>query len=175
MRALVVFESMFGNTLHVAKAVAEGLRSWTEVDAVEVGTAPELLHPAVRLLVVGGPTQAFGMSRPSTRADAQRQSTVPVLSDDIGIREWIDGLRTMPDGVAVATFDTKIAIARRLGSAARGAHERLAARGFEPIAPPETFWVHGVRGPLEPGELDRACAWGSELGRLLLGDPAPVH
>ena len=40
MRALVVYESMFGNTRDVASAVADGLRTVGDVETVEVGVAP---------------------------------------------------------------------------------------------------------------------------------------
>lgn len=166
MRALVVFESMFGNTRDVAHAVADGLSTGAQVDVMEVGTAPAQLDPDVALLVVGGPTQAFGMSRAGTRADAQKQSPQPVVSPGIGVREWLERLAAAPSGIAAATFDTRISSPRVPGSAARGAHKRLRHLGFVMVAPPEDFFVKGTGGPLEPGEIERAQAWGAELGRL---------
>ncbi|HSL25245.1 MAG TPA: flavodoxin domain-containing protein [Acidimicrobiia bacterium] len=74
MPALVVFESMFGNTEAIAKAVADGLTARMAVDIVEVGVAPAVLSDDVELLVVGGPTHAFGMSRPGTRQKAAEQT-----------------------------------------------------------------------------------------------------
>src|SRR5690606_14826892 len=71
MRALVAFESMFGNTGLIAEAIADGLARHGEVETAEVGTAPVLLPAEVDLLVVGGPTHAFGMSRPGTRSSAK--------------------------------------------------------------------------------------------------------
>ncbi len=68
MRALVVYESMFGNTRVIADAVAIGLSTWLDVGLVEVGTADPALNDDVRLLIVGGPTHAFEMSRPETPA-----------------------------------------------------------------------------------------------------------
>lgn len=166
MRAQVVFESMFGNTRDIAQAVADGLGAdGAQVDLLEVGTAPEVVDPDVGLLVVGGPTQAFGMSRPGTRADAAKQATQPLVSPGIGVREWLERLQPVP-GVAAATFDTRIKGTRVPGSAARGAHKRLHRLGFPMVAPAETFFVTATRGPLEPGEIDRAHAWGAELGRL---------
>ena len=71
MRALVVHESMFGNTETVARAVADGLSTVAgiEVDRAAVHSASTDLAD-VDLVVVGGPTHAFSMSRESTRADA---------------------------------------------------------------------------------------------------------
>ena len=87
-RALVVFESMFGNTAAVARALAAGLSETLPVDVVEVGSAPIEPDDDVVLLVVGGPTHAFGLSRTDTRheAAARRDGVLPV-SSGIGIRE----------------------------------------------------------------------------------------
>ena len=73
-RALVVYESVLGNTQAVAKAIAEGLGESRPVTVKEVSDAPDAIPPDVGLLVVGGPTHAFGMSRPETRADAAREA-----------------------------------------------------------------------------------------------------
>jgi hypothetical protein len=166
MRALVIFESAFGNTREIAQAIADGLSTRSEVDLVEVGEAPKTLDPDVGLVVLGGPTQAFGMSRPGTRADALRQAGRPDASAAVGVREWLDGLRTAPSGMSAATFDTRIGSPRVPGSAARGAHKRLRHLGLVMVAPAESFFVTGTSGPLEPGEAERAREWGVELARL---------
>ena len=166
MRALVVFESAFGNTRDIAAAVAEGLSSRAEVELVEVGRAPKTLSPALGFLVVGGPTRAFGMSRPGTRADALKQAGRPDVSAARGVREWRDALRAVPAGVAAATFDTRIAHPRVPGSAARGAHKQLRQLGLLMVTPAESFYVTSTSGPLEPGEVERAREWGADLGRL---------
>ena len=67
MHALVVFESMFGNTAAIARAVGSGLATKLETEVHEVGVAPRVLAESTELLVVGGPTHAFGMSREGTR------------------------------------------------------------------------------------------------------------
>ena len=103
MHALVIVESSFGNTRKVGEAVAAGLGPDTVV--VDVVGAPHHLDDDLDLVVVGGPTHAFGMSRPATRADAARQAGLNG-SNDPGLREWID-LVDGRRGCAVATFDTK--------------------------------------------------------------------
>ena len=70
MRARVVFESMFGNTQVIAQAVADGLAESMSVELEEVGSAATEIAGDVDLLVVGGPTHAFGMSRQRTRESA---------------------------------------------------------------------------------------------------------
>ena len=77
-RALVVFESMFGNGHRVAELVAEGLReAGCEAEVTSVTRAETA--PEVDLLVLGGPTHALGMSRAATRAS--RSSHVATDAD----------------------------------------------------------------------------------------------
>src|SRR5205085_1582385 len=118
MRAVVVYESMFGNTRTIAEAVADGLSGYLPVDVVEVGTAPEVIPGDVGLLVVGGPTHAFGLSRPDTRRTALGQAGRDLAPARTGLREWLAGLRFTLTGTAVATFDTRISRPRLPGSAA---------------------------------------------------------
>jgi hypothetical protein len=171
MRALVVFESMFGNTERIARTIGEGLAGEMEVDVVEVGTAAPVVPPDVELLVVGGPTQGFSMSRKGTRQGALKETTDPLVSQGIGIREWLEGL-SKGRPLAAAAFDTRFKRSRRLtGSAARGAAKRLHKLGFDLVAEPESFFVDKTTGPLLDGELDRAREWGARLRRSV----APAH
>jgi hypothetical protein len=160
MRALVVFESMFGDTETIARAVADGLSSAMQVDVVDVAAAPRV-DTDVDLLVVGGPTHAFGMSRPNTRSDAVRQGGRSAAAS-IGVREWLDEQRPTSRARAAA-FDTRINKWFIPGSAARSAGAVLRRRGFRLIAPPESFRVTGTAGPLTAGEEDRARQWGRSL------------
>ena len=88
MRALVVFESMFSNTEKVAHAVADGLHvgGCPTVQVVRVDRAPTTVPDDVDLVVVGGPTHAFGMTRPSSREEAVKQGAEDVPTA-WGIRE----------------------------------------------------------------------------------------
>jgi hypothetical protein len=174
-RALVVFESMFGNTERVAAAVADGLRAaGVAVDLREVGQAPAALPRGLDLLVVGGPTHGFTMSRPSTRADAVRQGA-PADRAPAGVREWLSGVALGPGRPpAVATFDTRVAKVRWLPMAAGpAAHRAAGRRGLEPVAQPVGFVVDDVRGPLLPREVDRAEAWGHDLATAVTALTAP--
>ncbi len=163
MKALIVYESMFGNTEDVANAVAEGLRGHMAVELVNADVAPAPLDELVDLLVVGGPTHGFSMTRSGTREDAVRQGAEAPASDT-GIREWIDHLHTGPHSELVATFDTRIGKVRHLpGSAAKSAAKALRKHGYELAVRPESFWVEDTPGPLSGGELARAKEWGEQL------------
>ena len=156
MTYLVVYESAFGNTREVAQAVAAGLGDGTE--AVDVGSAPALEGLDVDLLVIGGPTHAFGMSRPQTREDAAGRGGHP---SSTGIREWLDAVAGAT--LRVATFDTHTRRPNLPGTASKAAAKRLRALGCTVVAEPEKFWVHTDRGPLLDGESERARAWGAGL------------
>jgi hypothetical protein len=90
MRALVVYESMVGNTEAAARAVAAGLADELQVELLEVSHAPATIKEAVDLLVVGEPTPAFSMSRPSTREQAFDQGATRD-EPNIGLHEWLAG------------------------------------------------------------------------------------
>jgi flavodoxin len=173
MRALVVYESMFGNTRAVATAIARGLATRMAVDLIEVGIAPDRVDDGVDLVVAGGPTHAFSMSRPNTRKSAADQADEPLVSTGRGLRDWLDAAGPTLRGRAVATFDTKIEKAYLPGSAARSAHKRLRRLGCRPVASAENFIVLGTTGPLADGELDRATRWGEHL-TTLSGESATV-
>lgn len=160
-RALVVVESMFGNTREIAAAIAEGLSDQMSAEVFEVGVARQPDRD-VELVVVGGPTHAFGMSRPSTRDAAAKQGASGGTGTDRGIREWLIEL-TQGTDVAVATFDTRIKKRGIPGSAARGASRKLRRAGMRVLGGAHSFFVEGTAGPLLPGELDRARAWGRAL------------
>lgn len=171
MRALVVYESMFGNSEQVARAVAAGLETrFDVVELAEVGSAPGV-DDEVALVVVGGPTHAFSMTRHSTREDARKQGST-VDPDRPGIREWLATV-TPPAQVQVATFDTRVAKVRHLpGSAAKSAAKAARRRGLSLATGAQSFYVDDTRGPLLEGELERAQAWGAGLASILT---VPTH
>jgi hypothetical protein len=170
VRALVIVESSFGNTRAVAEAIAEGLASGAEVHVQDVDEGPPELPADLDLLVVGGPTQAFGLSRAGTRASAVAGHEPPPHAGK-GLREWLDGLHPVRAGVAAAAFDTRINSPKVPGSAARAARRRVDRLEFEVVAPPESFFVTGREDPLAPGELERARFWGRGLATTV----PPAH
>jgi Flavodoxin domain len=164
MKALVVYESLFGNTEQVARAISAGLSEHGDVEMVEVTKAPTEITEPVDLIVIGGPTHAFSMTRESTREDAFKQGASQG-STSIGVREWLEHLHRGRHSELVATFDTKVEKVRHLpGSAAKGAANAVHKLGYKTVVKPMSFFVQGVSGPLLEGELDRAHAWGERLG-----------
>ncbi|GAB3450682.1 flavodoxin family protein [Phycicoccus ginsengisoli] len=162
----VVYESMFGNTKEVAHAIAEGLRDWAWVEVHPVDAVPPDLI-GVDLLVVGGPTHAFGLSRPSTREDARQRLGDGTPVSRRGIREWLEGLAQERHTPPFAFFDTRVNRPRVPGSAARRAATLVRRQHRAVAAPPMSFWVSGAMGPLVAHELDRARYWGRSLSAVV--------
>lgn len=164
MKALIVYESLFGNTARIGEAIAESLR--THGLDVENGPISEITAASAEtgLLVVGAPTHAHGMSRIGTRKAAleDKRNAFPGADRMPGVRDWTAGL---PPGAGrlAAAFDTRFDKPRWLtGSAAKGIARALEQRGYRLIAPPESFFVTGEHA-LEGGEVEHAAAWGTDL------------
>ena len=164
MHAIVVYESIWGNTEQLAREVAAGIGG-ERTEVVDVASAPAALDADVDLMVVCGPTHAFSMSTAATREAAKQQGAERIPTR--GIREWVEALASPGRAVPVATFDTRVVSPRLPGSAAKKSMKRLVALGFRPVAKPETFGVHGYSGPVADGELERARRWGMELAGLV--------
>jgi flavodoxin len=152
MNALVVYDSVYGNTEKIARAMAEALG----VDARRVGDVePEHLQD-LDLLAIGSPTQKF----------------TPLGS----IKGFLNSLpRGGLDGVKVAAFDTRFPpekieevgilafFVRLFGYAAEPIEKRLKRAGGEPVVSPEWFYVEDTEGPLREGELERAADWARQI------------
>jgi flavodoxin len=154
MKALVIYDSFFGNTEKIAQAIGQALGAQGEVEVRRVSEVKAEQLAGVDVLVVGSPTRAF---RPS-----------PAISSFLaGIPEG--GLR----GVKVAAFDTGIPaqyapsilrfFIKLFGYAAKPIADKLTKKGGELAAPPEGFFVKGSQGPLQEGELERAANWAKRI------------
>ena len=166
MRAVVVYESMYGNTHAVADHIATGLASTYEVTVVAVHEATSDLLDGVSLLIVGGPTHVHGMSSSRSRLAAAESASTPdsglVLDPDAegeGLRDWFDDLPTLDD-VRAAAFDTRSGSVAPVvsGRASKGIARRLRHHGLDLVTDPESFLVDADNHLIE-GEADRATAW----------------
>ena len=156
MKALVVYDSEFGNTEIIARAIGEVLGPEEKVVVRRVSDVQPVAVKGLEMLVVGSPTQQF---RP-TRATSSFLKSIPK-----------NGLQ----GIKVAAFDTRLTIeeieetailafsVRILGYAAKPIGDALKKKGGDQVLPPEGFLVQGIKGPLVEGELERAQAWAKEI------------
>lgn len=172
MQALVIYESMFGNTHTVAEHIADGLRGTHRVSVVPVSEATQARLAGCDLVVVGGPTHVRGLSRDKTRKDALKQADNPEkglhLDPDAagqGLRDWFEKLPQV-EGVKAAAFDTRVNMPPLVsGRASKGIAKRLSSHGYHLLVDPESFLVDN-KTQLVAGEQDRAQAWGAALAAL---------
>jgi flavodoxin I len=156
MKAMVVYDSGFGNTEKIAQAIGQGLGSPEDVEIVRVDDVKPEQLTGITLLIVGSPTQKFS----PTGATTNFLKGIPP-----------NGLQ----GVKVAAFDTRFPVSeiervrvlaffvKIFGYAAEPIAGRLEKKGGELVIPPEGFFVEGTEGPLQEGELERAADWAKQI------------
>lgn len=148
MRALIVYDSAYGNTEKIARAIAAALAPSGDVRVLRAGEASTSELESIDLLIVGSPTQG-GRPTPDIQDFLNRVSE-PAIK-----------------GVNVAAFDTRISTrwVGIFGYAAGKIASSLKTRGGTLVAPPEGFFVNGTEGPLKEVELERAASWAREIAR----------
>ncbi len=156
MKAVVVYDTFYGNTERVARAVGDALAARGAVEVLRVGDVRAETWTGADVVVVGSPTRAFR----ATPAVARLLKGIPAGA---------------LSGVRVAAFDTRVAAAdpqvpgvlrafmRLFGYAAEKIAKRLVHKGGTLGLPPQGFIVEGSEGPLREGELERAAAWAEQL------------
>ncbi len=151
MKALVIYDSVFGNTEKIAQAIGQALG----VQAMKAENVRSEQWTGLDLLVVGSPTRKFQMT-PATAAMLKRMAPGAL------------------QGIKAAAFDTRIAVAevkssllhvmvKWFGYAAEKIARRLQKKGATLALPPAGFIVNGTEGPLRAGEIERAAAWAQAL------------
>ncbi len=151
-KAIVVYDSVYGNTEKIARAIGEGLGG---AKVINVSDASPADLSDVELLVVGAPTQKF------------RATTGIIKFIKLLPHEKISTLK-------VAAFDTRMDlktikskvfrfVVKKGGFAAKPLDRLLQRKGAESISEPQGFEVTGHEGPLKDGELERAAEWGKKL------------
>ena len=167
MHAIVVYESVWGNTAAVARAIADGLGDGTRAYATD--EVPEKALDEAELIVAGSPV--FGFSLPT---EAMRQNILASEGDGAdlshpSLRSWLETLQRGHG--RSAAFETRIWWSPR---GATGTIQKfLSALGYPPVAKAAKFVVRDKVGPLREGELDRAKAWGADL-RAAMEASSPV-
>lgn len=146
MRTLVAYDSVYGNTETVARAIGDAIPG--EVQVLRVGQVQVGDLETIDLLVIGSPTHG---AMPTEAAQA--------LVDKIG--------PPPREGARVATFDTRLTwpfLERWGGFAAPKMAEALEGKGWTLASEPGGFFVRGLKkGPLKKGEVERASAWAEAL------------
>lgn len=155
MNIMLVYDSVFGNTEKIARAVSSSIGSQENVRTIRVNDIQPDQLTGLDLLIVGSPTRAF---RPT--------------------KEITGFLYKIPanalKGIKVAAFDTRLSamdkrsflfkiLAKQFGYAAEPIADKLVKKGGTLIVPPEWFIVKDSQGPLKAGELERAADWARSL------------
>ena len=144
MKVLIVYDSVYGNTEKIAKAIGGAITGEVKVLRVDEANPSEL--KTIDLFIVGSPTQG---GRPT-----------PAIQDF---------LNKVPEpslkGINVAAFDTRFStrFVGIFGYAAGRIADSLKKKGGTLILSPEGFFVKGKEGPLKEGELERAATWAKEI------------
>ena len=149
-RAIVIFDSKFGNTATVAKSLAGGLqKAGLETTCTNLrDVRPESLSD-YDLIAVGAPTQAFTASRP--------------MKDFLRKLEDMETLK----GKRGFAFDTKFG-SRVSGSASKYIEGRLSKLGMEIVKHRESAIVKKSEGPLEEGAGEVFERIGLEIGNTMI-------
>ena len=166
MKAVVVYESLWGNTAAVARAIAAGIGPQARALSTAEAGAAELA--GADLIVAGAPVLGFKLPtdkmRDSLRANPGKAPAPPDLSHP-SLRSW---LAALPTGHGRgAAFDTQVR--GPFGKAAPEITAALERAGYPALAEPHGFIVTGRYGPLRDGELARARLWGGELAQAMGG------
>jgi flavodoxin len=155
MKVAVIYDSFFGNTEKIAKAIGSALGSPNDVTVSRVSESNHDMLKDVELLIVGSPTRAF--------------SATPAIKTFI---KKLPG--TSLKGVKVGAFDTRMRIDERtpailrflagiFGYAAKPILDILIKKGGVQILPDEGFFVIDSEGPLDEGEFERAAKWAEKI------------
>jgi len=158
MKAVVVYESFWGNTAQIARAIAEGIGP--NASALTTDEATGAAIEGADLIVAGAPLLGFNLPTEDMRSSIR--NTLGAPAPDLGhpsMRSWLEGV---PVGLGrCAGFETRIWWSP--GSSAKQISAGLRAKGFMAAGPDEKFLVTGKYGPLKGGELERAKQWGAKL------------
>lgn len=147
MNVIILYDTKFGNTEAIAKAIGEGMKE-VGFDDVLVQNGGKTTHNELLesdIWIFGCPTH-----RGKTSSHFKR------------LLKWMSK-DTIPDTYGFA-FETRLEESE--GGAARIIQEVMEGAGIEIINEPESFIVLGKEGPIADGEERRAMT----LGRKIAGE-----
>ena len=159
MHAVVVYESFWGNTAAIARAIAEGMGP--EATAMTTDEATAEVVSGADMIVAGAPVVGFRLPTDEIRDELYHESGAPRPADTLhpSMRAWLEGV---PAGqTPIAAFETRFRFSP--GGAIGTITRELERAGYRPVTKGHKFLVTGKYGPLKAGELERARAWGAEL------------
>ncbi len=144
MKALVIYDSLYGNTEKIAKAIGGAIQGEVKVLPAAEANATEL--KSLDLLIIGSPTQGGN----ATRAMQAFMGNIP---------------ETALKGVKVVVFDTRMTSAwvKIFGFAAGRMAKYFKGKSTNLVVHSEGFYVTGSKGPLKVGEIERAAAWAKAI------------
>jgi len=149
MKALVIFDSLYGNTEKVARALTSGMREQgIEVDCARANTVDAGTLGAYDMIVIGGPTHRRGLS------ETMKTFTKQLRETDVKNK-------------LVFAFDTKYE-SRLAGSAGKGIEQRMKKNRMKVVMPHVSAIVLGREGPLKEGTEEQFKQIGTELARIAL-------
>jgi flavodoxin len=151
-KAIVVYDTVYGNTEGVAQAIGKGIDGAKVVKVSEISPADV---SDIELLVVGAPTQKF-------RATTRIIDFIKLLPNETTSKLKVAAFDTRMDLKAIKSKVFRF-IVKKGGFAAKPIDRLLRRKGAKSIADPEGFKVSGHEGPLKEGELERATEWGKKL------------
>ena len=146
-KAAVIYDTKFGNTEKIARALSEGMRKeGLVVDCLKIDAADPGKLGEYDVLAFGAPTQAFRISRP--------------MKELLGKLENVD-LR----GKKGFAFDTRLK-SRFAGSAANGIEKKLEELGVTIVRGYASAIVGGTEGPLEENAEKNFEQIGSDIAKM---------
>jgi hypothetical protein len=164
MKAVVVYESLWGNTATIARAIAEGIGPEARALSTAAATAAEVAGSD--LIVAGAPVLGFKLPTDKMREGIRRNPGRAPAPPDLSHPAMYAWLEALPAGHGrCGVFETRVR--GPFGHSAPTISECLERAGYAPIAPPADFIVTGRYGPLRDGEQERARQWGSALAAAM--------
>lgn len=149
-KAVIIYESKYGNTKTVAECIAESMKEANSIETAVYELKTVKLDELVDydMILIGSPNHMGSATR--------------------GIRKFIDGLGKLNlQGKWVACFDT--CIGRDFEKAMKKMEKQVGEKvpGLTLVAPGLSIRVDGMKGPITEGELPKCKDYGVKITNLM--------